>query len=336
MPSARTTDCATETSRKGRAMMIASASMIRYCDTNQPASTFGEVVPLISPPTFSRNHFPADATALVKLRSALSPAAWARPPPMAPTPLVSCPRGSVAVWQPTRAGPPGRRSQSFCLSVAAGWPAGWLGPGAVWAMAAGAASSSRARTPTATRSRRPRARLGSWRIVVVLLESLGLLQEGVGRAGHARVRGERGGRVPGGDAELLPVAADPLEVDGGRGPDLLDGDPGDRADDPGGPHRDLGGLVVVAIDGPAERRGAQDHPAGDGPVGGQPESLADQRDGLVHGALQRGHRLGGGDRGDGAAAPGGVEQQVAGEGGGVHGGGGDGARPGVRVADPDA
>src|SRR6266508_115986 len=96
MPSARTTDWATDTSRNGSATMTASASMMRYWDTNQPALiTSGEVVLLIRPPTFSRNHSPAEATALVKLRSALSPAvaarlpaAWLTAPPAAPTGLV--------------------------------------------------------------------------------------------------------------------------------------------------------------------------------------------------------------------------------------------------------
>src|SRR6266511_381092 len=66
--------------RYTKAKMIAIASMMRYWATNQPALvTFGEVVPLISLPTFSRNHWPAWATALVKLRRALSPAVATTP-----------------------------------------------------------------------------------------------------------------------------------------------------------------------------------------------------------------------------------------------------------------
>src|SRR6266536_6652228 len=58
----------------------ASASITRYCEPNQLAlTTLGLVLPLISPPTFWRNHWPAADTAAVKLRSALSPAADTTP-----------------------------------------------------------------------------------------------------------------------------------------------------------------------------------------------------------------------------------------------------------------
>ena len=84
MPSARTIDWATDTSRMGRAMTTARASMTRYWEANQSAlTTSGLVVPWIRPPTFSRKNLPAAATAAVKLRRALSPAVsttfWAAP-----------------------------------------------------------------------------------------------------------------------------------------------------------------------------------------------------------------------------------------------------------------
>src|SRR6266545_1960871 len=60
LTSALMIDPATESSSIGRAKMTAIASMMRYWATNQPAvSTFGEVLPLISLPTLSRNHWPA-------------------------------------------------------------------------------------------------------------------------------------------------------------------------------------------------------------------------------------------------------------------------------------
>src|SRR6266545_7208068 len=80
MASTRTIDCATETSRIGSASTTASASITRYCELNHLAfTTSGLVVPLISEPTFCRNQLPADDTAAVKLRSALSPAADTMP-----------------------------------------------------------------------------------------------------------------------------------------------------------------------------------------------------------------------------------------------------------------
>src|SRR5262245_47119742 len=80
MASTRTIACATESSRIGSEITTASTSITRYCEPNQPAlTTFGLVVPLISPPTFWRNQLPADDTAAVKLRSALSPAAETTP-----------------------------------------------------------------------------------------------------------------------------------------------------------------------------------------------------------------------------------------------------------------
>src|SRR6266568_4570005 len=80
MASTRTIACATETSRIGSEITTASASITRYCEPNQLAlTTLGLVLPLISPPTFWRNHCPAADTAAVKLRSALSPAADTTP-----------------------------------------------------------------------------------------------------------------------------------------------------------------------------------------------------------------------------------------------------------------
>src|SRR5918996_574370 len=173
MPSARTIDWATETSRMGRAMTTARASITRYWEANQSAlTTSGLVVPWISPPTFSRKNLPAAATAAVKLRRALSPA------------------GSV----------------------------GWA-----WAVAAGASTTSRAARAARTRTARaqPRPRLGSW-CIGELLEVVGLVDQlgGRGRGGHV---GDRDRAVPGRAGQLLPVAPDPAQVDGGGAPGLADG-----------------------------------------------------------------------------------------------------------------
>src|SRR5215218_10190619 len=67
MPSARTIDWATETSRIGRAMTTARASMTRYWEANQSAlTTSGLVVPWIRAPTFSRKNLPAAARQAVR------------------------------------------------------------------------------------------------------------------------------------------------------------------------------------------------------------------------------------------------------------------------------
>src|SRR6266545_3122459 len=69
-----------EAIRIGSEITTASASITRYCEPNQLAlTTLGLVLPLISPPTFWRNYWPAADTAAVKLRSALSPAADTTP-----------------------------------------------------------------------------------------------------------------------------------------------------------------------------------------------------------------------------------------------------------------
>src|SRR4029453_7887187 len=104
MPSARTIDWATDTSRMGRAMITARASITRYWEANQSAlTTSGLAVPWSRPPTFSTNPLPAEATAAVKLRRALSPAVsttfWAAPV----TALVTAWPGLVPARQPLRA-----------------------------------------------------------------------------------------------------------------------------------------------------------------------------------------------------------------------------------------
>src|SRR5215218_1720556 len=162
MPSARTIDWATDTSRMGRAMTTARASITRYWETNQSAlTTSGLVVPWMRPPTFSRNHLPAEATAAVKLRRALSPAVWTTFWAAPVTALVTAWPGLVPARQTLRATGLGMVSQRSC-------------PG--WAMAAGAATSSSAATATTTRTARAQARLRSWRIGE-LLELVGLAEQ---------------------------------------------------------------------------------------------------------------------------------------------------------------
>src|SRR5512132_2265330 len=98
-----TIDWATESSSIGRAKMIAIASMMRYWETNQLARiTLGEVLPLIRRPTLSRNHWPAWATALVKLRSALSPAVATTPAVAPVTAPPIAPAGAVPASQTLR------------------------------------------------------------------------------------------------------------------------------------------------------------------------------------------------------------------------------------------
>src|ERR671919_712814 len=174
MPSARTIDWATDTSRIGRAMTTARASITRYWETNQSAlTTSGLVVPWMRPPTLSRNHLPAEATAEVKLRRALSPAVettfWAAPV----TALVTAWPGLVPALQTFLATGLGMLSQRD-----------WVGSG--WAMAAGATTSSSAATATSTRTARAQARLRSW-CIGELLELVGLAEQLSG--------GRRGGDV---------------------------------------------------------------------------------------------------------------------------------------------
>src|SRR5918995_628321 len=231
MPSARTIDWATDTSRMGRAMTTARASMTRYWEANQSAlTTSGLVVLWIRPPTFSRKNLPAAATAAVKLRRALSPAVettfWAAPV----TALVTAWPGLVPAWQTLRATGLGMLSQRSWAG-SAGWP---------WAMAAGAATTSRAVMAARTRTARALARLRSW-CIGELLELAGLADQlgGGGRGGDV---GDRDRPVGGGAGDLFPVAAGPAQLDGGRAPALADRHravgPADRPADAGHPDGD--------------------------------------------------------------------------------------------------
>src|SRR6266540_3993123 len=156
LTSALMIDPATESSSIGRAKMTAIASMMRYWATNQPAvSTFGEVLPLISLPTLSRNHWPAWATALVKLRRALSPAVATTPAVAAVTAPPTAPAGALPAWHTLRSTGLEMLSQLFFWAVVLPGDCCW--PGACCAEAAGAVNTSRARTLTSASSQRPRA-----------------------------------------------------------------------------------------------------------------------------------------------------------------------------------
>src|SRR6266545_3331032 len=314
----------TESSSIGRAKMTAIASMMRYWATNQPAvSTFGEVLPLISLPTLSRNHWPAWATALVKLRRALSPAVATTPAVAAVTAPPTAPAGALPAWQTLRS--TGLEMLSQLCFLAAALPGGcW--PGACCANAAGAVNRSRARTPANASSQRPRARLRS-RSIVVLLELPGLLEERVGRRGDVVAGGQRRGRGPAADADLLPVRAHPFELDHGHARRLFHRLAGGRAGQAGGPDGDAGVVLVVALDLLAERRGDHHRLVGAGRTVGQVQALADHLGGLGTGRGQHGDRL------VPACL---VEQELAAEHHGVVGGGGDRALLRVRPALPDA
>src|SRR6266511_1952469 len=302
LTSALMIDPATESSSIGRAKMTAIASMMRYWATNQPAvSTFGEVLPLISLPTLSRNHWPAWATALVKLRRALSPAVATTPAVAAVTAPPTAPAGALP---------------------------GGCWPGACCANAAGAVNRSRARTPASASSQRPRARLRS-RSIVVLLELPGLLEERVGRRGDVVAGGQRRGRGPAADADLLPVRAHPFELDHGHARRLFH-----RL--AGGPDGDAGVVLVVALDLLAERRGDHHRLVGAGRTVGQVQALADHLGGLVRGVLHGGLGTGRGQHGDRLVPACLVEQELAAEHHGVVGGGGDRALLRVRPALPDS
>src|SRR6266540_2439080 len=291
---------ATESSSIGKAKMIAIASMMRYWATNQPALvTFGEVVPLISLPTFSRNHWPA----------------WA-----------------VPAWHTLRSTGLETLSQLRCLAVVS---PGGCGPGACWAAAAGADNRSRARTPTSASSQRPRARLRS-RSIVVLLELPCLLEELRERRGHLVGRDHRDGRGPAAHGDLLPVRGNPFQVDHGHAPSLRHRDAGDRAGQAGGQDGDASALVVVALDVLADRHGHHHRLLGARRAGRHAQALAGQPGGLVRGVQQRGLGPRRGQRGDRLVPAGVVEQQRAAEHTGVLGGGGGRARARVRPADPDA
>src|ERR1044072_1201426 len=121
MLSARSIDLATETSRMGRAMTTARASITRYWEAKQSAlTTSGLVVPWSRLPTFWRQNLPSAATAAVKLRRALSPAVettfWAAPV----TALVTAWPGLVPALQTLRATGLGMLSQR-CWLGSAGW-----------------------------------------------------------------------------------------------------------------------------------------------------------------------------------------------------------------------
>src|SRR5215211_3495210 len=299
IPSARTIDWATETSRMGRAMTTARASITRYWEANQSAlTTSGLVVPWSRLPTFSRKNLPAAATAAVKLRRALSPAVettfWAAPV----TALVTAPPGLVPARQTLRATGLGMLSQR---------------PGSGWAMAAGAATSSRAATATTTRTARAQARLRSW-CIGELLEVVGLAEQlGGGRRGGDV--GDRHRAVDGGAVDLLPVSADPAQGHGGGAPGLADRHrplgPADGAADAGHPDGHPGRAGAVVLDPPADRGGPQQHLGVLGGRAGHPQALAQRGHRLVEGPLEAAAGLGGGQHVDGRPPPGGVEDQVA-------------------------
>src|SRR5829696_2522689 len=327
MPSARTIDWATETSRIGRAMTTARASMTRYWEANQSAlTTSGLVVPWIRAPTFSRKNLPAAATAAVKLRRALSPAVettfWAAPA----TALVTAWPGLVPARQTLRATGLGMASQRSWVGSA-----GWL-----WAMAAGASTTSRAARAARTRTVRAQARLRSW-CIGELLELIGLVDQlgGGGRGGDV---GDRDRPVGGRALGQLPVVADPAQLDRGGAPALADRGchgPADRPADAGHPDGHLGLFVAVVLDPPADRGGPQQHL---GAVAGgvaDAEALAERDHRLVEGPLEAGLGRWGGQGGDRRPAPGGVEDEVAGQHPGEVGRRGHGALLAVVVADPD-
>src|SRR5215216_4284902 len=303
MPSARTIDWATETSRMGRAMTTARASITRYWEVNQSAlTTSGLVVLWIRLPTLFRKNLPAAATAAVKLRRALSPAVsttfWAAPL----TALVTALPGSDPALQTLRATGLGMLSQPSCLG-SAGWV--WVWPGAVgwaWARAAGATITSRAAIATSNRTARAQVRLRSW-CIGELLELVGLADQLAGGGGRGDV-GDRDRTVGGGAGHLLPVACDPAQADRGRAPALTDRRRPAAADRPadaghrGGPQQHLGAVAGRAAHAQA------------GP---------DRGHRLVEGLLQPGPGLGRGQGVDGRPAPGGVEDEGAGQGPGVVG-----------------
>src|SRR5829696_29101 len=323
MPSARTIDWATDTSRIGRAMTTARASITRYWEANQSAlTTSGLVVLWMRPPTFSRNHLPAAATAAVKLRRALSPAVsttfWAAPV----TALVTAPPGLVPARQTFFATGLGMVSQR---------------PGSGWAMAAGAATSSSAATATMTRTARAQARLRSW-CIGELLEVVGLAEQlGGGRRGSDVA--DRRRAVDGGAVDLLPVSAGPAQGHGGGAPGLADRHrplgPADRAADAGHPDRHLGRAVAVVLDPPADRGGPQQHLGVLGGRAGHAQALAQGGHRLVEGLLEAAAGFGGGQHVDGRPPPGGVEEQVAGQHPGEVGRRGHRPFRAVLVADPD-
>src|SRR4029450_1199319 len=310
MPSARTIDWATETSRMGRAMITARASITRYWEVNQPAlTTSGLVVLWIRWPTLSRKNLPAAATAAVKLRRALSPAVettfWAAPL----TALVTAWPGLVPALQTLRATGLGMLSQPrWPGSVVRVWPGsvGWA-----WASAAGATITSRAITASSSRTARAQVRLRSWCMGELLeLVRLGDQLAGGGRGGDV---GDGDGPVGGGAGDLLPVVAGPAQGDGGRAPALTDrrrpAAAADRPADAGDPDGDLGRPLAVLLDPPAHRGGPQQHLGAVAGRAAHAQAGADRGHRLVEGLLQPGLGLGRGQGVDGRPAPGGVEDE---------------------------
>src|SRR5215216_7291 len=337
MPSARTIDWATETSRMGRAMTTARASITRYWEENQSAlTTSGLVVLWIRLPTLFRKNLPAAATAAVKLRRALSPAVsttfWAAPL----TALVTAWPGLAPALQTLRATGLGMLSQRLWLG-SAGWV--WVWPGSVgwaWAKAAGATTTSRAAIATSSRTARAQVRLRSW-CIGELLELVGLADQlaGGGRRGDV---GDGHRPVGGGAGHLLPVACDPAQADRGRAPALTDrrrpAAP-DRPADAGHPDGDLGRALAVLLDPPAHRGGPQQHLGAVAGRAAHAQAGPDRGHRLVEGLLQPGPGIGGGQGVDGRPAPGRVEDEGAGQGPGVVGRRGHGPLLAVGVAHPD-
>src|SRR6266702_3179319 len=345
MASTRTIACATETSRIGSEITTASASITRYCEPNQLAlTTLGLVLPLISPPTFWRNHCPAADTAAVKLRSALSPAADTTP--------VAAPVRALPTERPA----PAPASQicraigvctpahfSVCWVVCGGGVVDVGEVGACWASAAGATTrTDRRARPITSRSQRPRERSRSWSIVIVL-ELLKFMDEVRGR-GRGVAVGDGDRPVRDGRAGLLPILVDPLELHGGHAPRFL----GRQARvlvaaHAGLPDGDAGVGVVVGFEAVADGDGLEDDLARDH-LGQRLVGVVDSEEGggdqlrlVLQVAPEPLARPRGRDRVDGSAAPGGVEHQLAGgERCGVVGGGADGARLGMVPTDGHA
>src|SRR6266540_1297289 len=262
MASTRTIDCATETSRIGSEITTASASITRYCEPNQLAlTTLGLVLPLISPPTFWRNHWPAADTAAVKLRSALSPAADTTPvaAPLRALPTERpAPAPASQIWRAIGVCTPAHLSVCWvlCCGVV-------VVVGACWASAAGATTSTDRRArPITSRSQRPRERSRSWSIVIIL-ELLKLVDEVRGRGRRVAV-GDGDRPVRDGGAGLLPILVDPLELHGGHAPGFL----GRQARvlvaaHAGLPDGDAGVGAVVGVEAVADGDGLEDDLAGD-------------------------------------------------------------------------
>src|SRR6266540_4398189 len=316
MASTRTIDCATETSRIGSEITTASASITRYCEPNQLAlTTLGLVLPLISPPTFWRNHWPAADTAAVKLRSALSPAAETTPvaAPVSALPTERpAPAPAWQIWRAIGVCTPAHLSACCAVVVVGGVV---VEVGACCATAAGATIRTEATArPTTSRSQRPRGRSRSWSIVIVL-ELLNLVDEVWGRGRRVAV-GDGDRPVRDGRTGLLPVLVDPLELHRGHAPSLL----GRQARvlvtaHTGLPDGDAGVAAVVGVEVVAHGDGLEDHLARvhlrERLVSVlEPEERG--RDDLrlvLEVAPQARARLRGRDRVHGRAAPGGVEHQ---------------------------